>query len=407
VAVDDDASGTEDEDVVIDAAGLAANDTDVDADTLTVSAVSNPQGGTVALDAGEITFTPAGDLCGDDAASFDYTVEDGNGGTDTGTVTIDLGCVNDAPVAVDDTATVDENSAAADHDVVANDTDVDGDELTLESVDVDPAEGTATIVGNKVQFTPAADFTGTATVTYVVTDGTDDDTGELVITVNPVGPGDVDPPVVGAIGFSLGTGRIDQTGPLKVTWSATDTESAVTGYEVEINVNGNGFQALYAGTGTSIVANVPFNRSIVVRVRATDGEGNTSDWAVSATRRVVAYQNGNQKVDYSGGRWRQVGEPRSSGAGHAYTTVKGASVKLEFRGARELLYVAPKYATGGKVDVFIDGDNVGRFNLKSDAPKFGKIITRESWASFGRHRVRIVAVNANLRTFFDTFLVLK
>ena len=39
-------------------------------------------------------------MCGD--VTFDYTVEDGDG-SDTGTVTIDLTCVNEQPVANDDT----------------------------------------------------------------------------------------------------------------------------------------------------------------------------------------------------------------------------------------------------------------------------------------------------------------
>ncbi|HKF85948.1 MAG TPA: Ig-like domain-containing protein, partial [Candidatus Limnocylindrales bacterium] len=58
-AVDDDASGTEDTNVTITASDLAADDTDPDtADALTVTAVSNPSGGTVSLVAGTITFVP-------------------------------------------------------------------------------------------------------------------------------------------------------------------------------------------------------------------------------------------------------------------------------------------------------------------------------------------------------------
>ena len=111
-----------------------------------------PRGGTVSLESGTITFVPTANLCGDDVASFDYTVEDGDGGADTGTVTIDLTCVNDAPDAVNDTASIDANSAAADHDVLANDEDVDaGDTLTLESAVVDAAKGTASVVAGKVQ----------------------------------------------------------------------------------------------------------------------------------------------------------------------------------------------------------------------------------------------------------------
>ena len=39
------------------------------------------------------------------ADGFDYTIADGQGGTDTGHVTVTVTAVNDAPVAGDDTAT--------------------------------------------------------------------------------------------------------------------------------------------------------------------------------------------------------------------------------------------------------------------------------------------------------------
>jgi hypothetical protein len=405
VAVDDDADGTEDEDLDIDIADLLANDTDADDDTLTVTDVDGETGGSVSLDGDTITFDPDKNLCGDNVAGFDYTVSDGEA-TDTGHVTIDLDCVNDDPKAVDDVATVAEDSGAADHDVLDNDTDADGDELTLESVSIDPSEGTVSIHDNEVRYTPAADFNGTATITYVVTDGTADATGELVVTVTPVDDGDLVPPAVDGVSFTLGKGRIDRTAPLRISWTGSDDDSGIESYEVQLSVNGGGFEPLYEGPATSVVANVRFNRTLVVRVRATDGGANVSDWFVSASRTVAAFQNGNKHVEYKG-RWRQAGEPRSSGAGHAYTVEKGASVTLVFRGGKELLYVAPKYATGGKVDVFVDGAKVGRFDLHARATKFGKIISRQAWSTFGRHTVKIVAVNANARTFFDTFIVLK
>ena len=87
VAVDD--SYTTDEDVeltlpVSGAGGPAENDTDADGDTLTVTEVSNPTGGTVAIAAGDIHFTPTADACTPPDAGFDYTVSDGHSGTDTG-----------------------------------------------------------------------------------------------------------------------------------------------------------------------------------------------------------------------------------------------------------------------------------------------------------------------------------
>ena len=73
----------------IPVAALLANDTDPNAsDVLSVIAVGNAQNGTVSLDGSVVTFTPTAGFEG--AASFDYTVSDGNGGTDTGSVTVDV-----------------------------------------------------------------------------------------------------------------------------------------------------------------------------------------------------------------------------------------------------------------------------------------------------------------------------
>lgn len=67
---------------------LLANDTDPDADALTVSGVAGAAGGVVDLSSGQIVFTPAAGYSG--AAAFDYIVSDGRGGTDTGAVTLNV-----------------------------------------------------------------------------------------------------------------------------------------------------------------------------------------------------------------------------------------------------------------------------------------------------------------------------
>ena len=62
---------------------MLPNDTDLDGDTLSVSAVTAPAHGTAAVNAdGTITYTPAANYNGAD--SFTYTIGDGNGGTRDG-----------------------------------------------------------------------------------------------------------------------------------------------------------------------------------------------------------------------------------------------------------------------------------------------------------------------------------
>ena len=75
-------------------------------------------------------YTPAADFNGTETIT--YTVSDG-ALTATGTFTITVTAVNDAPVAVADALTVIEDAAVTNTDVIANDTDVESDTLTLNS----------------------------------------------------------------------------------------------------------------------------------------------------------------------------------------------------------------------------------------------------------------------------------
>jgi hypothetical protein len=403
VATDDTASGTEDTDVVIDAADLLANDTDGDDDALSVDSVTNATGGTVDLEPGTVTFTPDADLCGSNVGGFDYTVGDGNGGSDTGHVTISLTCVNDAPVGVDDVATVAQGSGPADYNVVSNDTDAENATLSATAASVSPlGAGTVSIVAGKVRFAPAASFNGAAVITYTVSDGSLTDQATLTVTVTP----DTLAPAVTAPVVAFGTGRVDQTAPVRISWMATDTGSGLASYEVQVSIGGAAFQPVYTGLGTAVKRYYPFKQDLVWRVRATDNEGNTSAWVMSATRRIVAYQNSSHVVKYKG-TWRNVRAAAASGDGYANTKVVHGKAKLAFTG-RSVLYVSTKSKISGFVKVKVDGKVVGTYKLHASKTKYGRIIVAKAWASGGDHRIKIVNVSKNgKRANFDTYVVLK
>jgi Ca2+-binding RTX toxin-like protein len=103
VAGDDSASTDADAAVTVD---VLANDSDVDGDPLSVTAATPGANGTTTVNAdGTITYTPDAGFTGTD--TFDYTVEDGNGGTTTGTVTVGVGGVAPRDGIVDGTAGAD------------------------------------------------------------------------------------------------------------------------------------------------------------------------------------------------------------------------------------------------------------------------------------------------------------
>ena len=68
---------------------VLGNDTDVDGDPLTVTEATSPDGTVTINPDGTITFEPTPGFEG--VATVDYTVDDGQGGTDTATVTITVG----------------------------------------------------------------------------------------------------------------------------------------------------------------------------------------------------------------------------------------------------------------------------------------------------------------------------
>jgi large repetitive protein len=168
---------TTDEDtaLVIDAAaGVLANDSDVDGDPITATLVSGPANGTLTLNAdGSFSYTPNANFSGSD--SFTYTAGDGSlSGSET-TVALTINPTNDAPTGAADSYHAGEDAlltvAAADG-VLANDSDPDGDPLTAALV-TGPANGTLTLnADGGFSYLPNPNFNGSDSFVYQASDGT-------------------------------------------------------------------------------------------------------------------------------------------------------------------------------------------------------------------------------------------
>jgi len=168
---------------------VLANDNDIDNDILTITAITQGANGTVINNGTDVTYTPSNNFNGID--NFTYTISDGNGGSDTASVTITVTSVNDGPpTAVDDSSSTPEDVFVV-IDVLANDTDVDGDVLTITAV-TQGSNGTVTNNVTDVTYTPNTNFFGVDTFTYTITDTDGDtDTATVAVTVSSV----QDPPI--------------------------------------------------------------------------------------------------------------------------------------------------------------------------------------------------------------------
>ncbi|WP_327785498.1 DUF5801 repeats-in-toxin domain-containing protein [Zhongshania aliphaticivorans] len=218
-------TGATDEDTVLNvvlADGVLSNDTDPDTnDTLVVSEVagdaanlataiagngSGTGNGEFTVNAdGSYSFNPNGEFdylaAGEtETSTINYTVSDGQGGTDTASITVTITGSNDAPTAADDLSITSQNTAIT-FDVRGNDTDLDttdvlrvthinGDVISSGGHVVLAGQGTVTLNANgTLTFEPEAGFMGEVQIPYTVSDDNNlgNSTDTATWTVNVIG----------------------------------------------------------------------------------------------------------------------------------------------------------------------------------------------------------------------------
>jgi CSLREA domain-containing protein len=269
VAADDSANTNEDTPVTVN---VVANDTDIEGDTLTVSAVTQGANGVVTFAGGAVTYTPNANFNGSD--SFTYTVSDGNGGTDAATVDVTVNPVND-PGSV----TID-NSAPT-----------QGDTLTANVTDADGATGAITYqwfrngvaiggASGKIYTTVQADVGAVITVTA---DYTDDLSSVESLTSGPTAP------VTNA--NDPGMVAIDNLTPVQgdtLTASVSDADGATGAISYQWYRDGGAISGATGATYTTDQADV--GAVITVVVVYTDDQG-TFESVSSAATAVVTNLN--------------------------------------------------------------------------------------------------------------------
>ncbi len=188
VAVDDPFGVAQDS--INNSLDVLANDTDVDGDALTITAVgATDNGGTATTDGNTVTYSPLAGFSGDE--TFTYDISDSNGGVDSATVTVTVNAApgNQSPVANDDYATVMRNTGASTNsvtiNVVANDTDDGTVVANTVIITSNPRKGAAVNNGNgTITYTPTAGKRGSDALGYTVMDDLDATSNEATVRVD-------------------------------------------------------------------------------------------------------------------------------------------------------------------------------------------------------------------------------
>ena len=161
---------------------VLANDSDVEdgASNGTIEIVSQPQGGSVAVQAGKIRFTPNLSRLGTD--QFSYRIIDSNGAaSDVATVGLNL---SEVPLTNTDSFSIAKNSTYRAN-VLANDqfliSPLNSGSLAIAAVS---PTGTAVVEDGRVLITPATGYVGAITFTYTVTNALGVSSPATSVTIN-------------------------------------------------------------------------------------------------------------------------------------------------------------------------------------------------------------------------------
>ncbi len=272
VTPDDSATTAEDTSLSLDVLALAS---DIDSASLTLQSVQGAGHGTVSLVAGQAVYVPEADYTGPD--SFTYTVSDGDGGVSTGTVSVTVSAVNDAPVTPDDSATTAEDTSLS-LDVLALASDIDSASLTLQSVQ-GAGHGTVSLVAGQAVYVPEADYTGPDSFTYTVSDGDGGvSTGTISVTVSAVNDAPVTPD-------DSATTAEDTSLSLDVLALASDIDSASLTLQ-SVQGAGHGTVSLVAGQAV-YVPEADYTGPDSFTYTVSDGDGGVSTGTISVTVSAV------------------------------------------------------------------------------------------------------------------------
>ena len=265
---------------------VLANDSDPNAtDTLSVAGVGNGANGIAIQNNNEIRYIPSNStFTGTD--SFVYTVTDGQGGSDTATVTVNIG-LNQLPTPVNDATTI-ASGATATINVLANDSDPNGDSVQLVGTTVStPNNGTATIVDNQVIYTPSiSTFVGRDSFTYTVTDGVGG-TSSAIVTVTvggnqpPIGVNDTVTALSGGtITIDVLANDSDLNSGDRLSITDTDVSTSANG---SVTILDNGTPADGRDDRVRYRPNSTFTGTDSFTYSITDGQGGNSSATVSVT----------------------------------------------------------------------------------------------------------------------------
>jgi C1A family cysteine protease len=210
-------------------------------------------------------------------------------------------------------------------------------------------------------------------------------------------------PTMGAVNVAVSSGyHVNSTVPVSVKWTASST-SGISRYVIWTSTNGGQWvdttSRMTSANATSAVLGLTPGNTYRFGVAAFDAAGNRSDYAYSATISPKVFDDNNvTTTGFSRYNWS------SAYGGSALTTnTAGATASFQVTG-RGVALVAPKFSTGGQMNMYVDGQFAQTISLQNSTLDPMSTVGGWFWTASGTHTITLKAVG-NGRVDIDAIAI--
>ncbi|MCH1928635.1 tandem-95 repeat protein [Shewanella sp. A25] len=245
---------------------------DVDGSIVTYTVLSNPSHGQLSGTGANLVYTPASNYFGSDSFTFRVTDDDGAQSAPA-TIVINVSDVNDIPVANAQSLTTNEDVPLT---ITLTGTDVDGTIASYTLVG-QPSHGQLSGTGANRVYTPAANYFGTDSFTFSVTDDDGGVSAVATIAINVVSVNDVPVAVDDVLTME------EDGGPVTVNVLGNDIDADGDALTVTSAIASSGQVSINPDGSLRFTPDVDFNGTVTITYIISDGKGGTATATVTIT----------------------------------------------------------------------------------------------------------------------------
>jgi hypothetical protein len=165
-------------------------------------------------------------------------------------------------------------------------------------------------------------------------------------------------------------------------------------------VDGNlGPASALASSVRQVEREVVPRHTYALQLRARDPAGNWSPWVESEAFAPLLSQDTSPSLGRSAG-WTRYTRTWMSGGTALYSKTRGAWVTRTFTG-RAIALVASQGPARGKAKLYVDGTLAATVDLRRSSSRHRVVVFSRSWASVGRHTLKLVVLGTSGRPRVD------